>query len=325
MLRRIKRRVSKFGRDQVAPEDAAESNHKELQTSTSNALDSGAASDPTPDIEPESVYGLKELVAQPSNNAEAVDIIAIHGLDGTREGTWTDRNTRINWLCHHDFLPKSIPNARVLTFGYNSKSYFNRGNPGVNDFASELLASINSSRRTPEEKQRPIVFVCHSLGGLVFKKAIIKGHEWDTFYGSINKKICGVVFFGTPHKGSKLASWDTIGTRITQAVTLGFASSPSFVEGLVVDSQMLKQISESFVPRAGAYKIRSFYETLFMKGLNCRVVEEESARLDLPNNLAIASTSNHSNICKFPSANDQRYKNAIDAILAVMDTDARES
>lgn len=55
------------------------------------------------------------------------------------------------------------------------------------------------------------------------------------------------------------------------------------------------------------------------------MVEEESARLDLPNELAIASTSNHSNICKFPSANDQRYKNAIDAILAVMDTDARES
>ncbi|KAL6796306.1 hypothetical protein GGI42DRAFT_345133 [Trichoderma sp. SZMC 28013] len=321
MFKRHKKKESELGREK---KNATESNHKAFQTPTSNTLDSGTASNPTPDPEPESSYGLKELVAQPHDNAEAVDIIAIHGLNGTREGTWTDRDTKINWLCHKDFLPKIIPNARVLSFGYNSKSYFNSGNPGVNDFASELLASISTSRKTPEEKQRPIVFVCHSLGGLVFKKAIIKGHEWDRFYGSLTQKICGVVFFATPHKGSKLATWNTIGTRITQAVTLGFASSPSFVEGLVVDSKMLKQISESFVPRAGAYKIRSFYETLFMKGLNCRVVEEESARLDLPNELAIASTSNHATICKFPSAKDQRYKNAIDAILAVMDTDSSE-
>lgn len=153
--------------------DATESNHKAFQTPTSNTLDSGTASNPTPDPEPESSYGLKELVAQPHDNAEAVDIIAIHGLNGTREGTWTDRDTKINWLCHKDFLPKIIPNARVLSFGYNSKSYFNSGNPGVNDFASELLASISTSRKTPEEKQRPIVFVCHSLGGLVFKKVCI--------------------------------------------------------------------------------------------------------------------------------------------------------
>lgn len=118
----------------------------------------------------ESPYGLKELVGQPREKDNAVDIITIHGLNGHREKTWTDKTTNVNWLCDETCLPKDIPNARVLSFGYNSASYFSRYDSDVRDFASELLAAVRASRKSYAEKHRPIVFICHSLGGLVFKQ-----------------------------------------------------------------------------------------------------------------------------------------------------------
>jgi hypothetical protein len=118
-------------------------------------------------------YGLEELVGQPTDRVGCVDIVAIHGLNGHRRKTWTDRTTGLNWLKDEDCLRKDIPNARVLTFGYNSRTYFSRSDPDIRDFASELLIALKAVRRSRTEQQRPIVFLCHSLGGLVFKQVHI--------------------------------------------------------------------------------------------------------------------------------------------------------
>ncbi|KAM0255136.1 hypothetical protein ACHAQJ_006059 [Trichoderma viride] len=285
---------------------------------------------PSPPAVHESPYGLKELVSQPPERRDAVDIIAIHGLNGHPEKTWTDMTTKANWLCDIDCLPKDVPNARILSFGYNSASYFSRADADVQDFASELLAAIKARRRSNAEKHRPIMFICHSLGGLVFKQAIVRAHEQDQFYLTLLKNIQGVIFFATPHKGSSLAFWDLIGNRIVQASTLGFTTNPKLSKDLKVDSKMLKRISDSFAYRGWSIKIRSFYETEFMSGLNCRVVNKDSARLGWGNELDIASPANHSSICKFASAADPRYQTAIDAVFDIIGvpdeiSDPRES
>lgn len=44
-------------------------------------------------------------------------IVAIHGLDGHRENSWTS-DTGTMWL--RDLLPLDLPNARILTYGYNA-------------------------------------------------------------------------------------------------------------------------------------------------------------------------------------------------------------
>ena len=46
-------------------------------------------------------------------------IVAVHGLNGHRENTWT-MNGR-NWL--RDFLPKNIPNARIYSWGYDANTH----------------------------------------------------------------------------------------------------------------------------------------------------------------------------------------------------------
>jgi hypothetical protein len=42
-------------------------------------------------------------------------IVAIHGLDGDREISWM-----VLWL--RDLLPKEIPYARTLSYGYNANT-----------------------------------------------------------------------------------------------------------------------------------------------------------------------------------------------------------
>ncbi len=46
-------------------------------------------------------------------------IVAVHGLNGHREKTWTVNN--VNWLC--DFLPSDVPNARILSWGYDANTH----------------------------------------------------------------------------------------------------------------------------------------------------------------------------------------------------------
>ncbi|KAH6691976.1 hypothetical protein EV126DRAFT_482154 [Verticillium dahliae] len=49
-----------------------------------------------------------------------VDIVALHGLDGHREKTWTAENG-VYWL--RDLFPKDLPQARILCYGYDENTY----------------------------------------------------------------------------------------------------------------------------------------------------------------------------------------------------------
>lgn len=48
------------------------------------------------------------------------------------------------WL--RDFLPASLPNSRIMTFGYNSAYAFSDSVAIINDFAHDLLNMLNGKR-----------------------------------------------------------------------------------------------------------------------------------------------------------------------------------
>ena len=50
----------------------------------------------------------------------SLDIVAVHGLNGHREETWTAEN-RVNWL--RDLLPKDLPTARIFSWGYDASTH----------------------------------------------------------------------------------------------------------------------------------------------------------------------------------------------------------
>jgi hypothetical protein len=75
------------------------------------------------------------------------------------------------WL--RDGLPKDLAadGARVLTYGYDSQLFQNKSFQNIEDIASTFQKALSAVRGTDNNVMpRPIVFIAHSLGGIVLKE-----------------------------------------------------------------------------------------------------------------------------------------------------------
>ncbi|KAI9155676.1 Ankyrin-3 [Paramyrothecium foliicola] len=181
-----------------------------------------------------------------------------------------------------------------MTFGYNAALMKNFSALGIRDHARGLLTLLRDKRDNEDAASRPIVFVSHSLGGIVVKQ----------------------VFLGTPHRGSDVAFW---GDMLARVASVAFLRP---VRGLIKDlrnnSGLLMDVSEDFRSIANEYKIVSFYEADKVPRLNSVVVAKYSAVLELPlNEEASPLGGDHSEICKFSGEEDARFETVWKAIKRV--------
>ncbi|KAJ5714747.1 uncharacterized protein N7483_011928 [Penicillium malachiteum] len=209
-------------------------------------------------------FGLFVLKDQDPNAKDIVNIIAIHGLGGDAHETWTAPNKKL-WL--RDFLPHQIPNARIMTFGYDSSWLFSKNVMSITDFANDLLFRLKNDRHTPIMRKQPIIFVCHSLGGIIAKRAITLAYENSTLYGELLSQIKGVVFLGTPHRGSHAATIANIASSTVNYLLPGQAIKKPLMKALSTNSNELEEISRSFLARTSLLKIASFCEADAFPGL----------------------------------------------------------
>lgn len=131
----------------------------------------------------------------------ALDIIFVHGLTGDWEGTWS-HPTGGFWPA---WLAEDFPSANVYSAGYDSSvfsSFMKGGGASLNDRATILLDRLASR----PSRGRPILFITHSLGGLIvkqmFRKAIDASSERRK---AIATDTAGVIFIATPHQGADFA------------------------------------------------------------------------------------------------------------------------
>lgn len=111
-------------------------------------------------------------------DADEPSVVAVHGIGGDSYSTFTDKLSNQLWL--RDFLPRSteFQNARILTFGYEAQVFAAPGETAstgrIFTFGEALLSALNDARVPQGARNRPIIFVAHSLGGLVVKSVCIK-------------------------------------------------------------------------------------------------------------------------------------------------------
>ncbi len=100
-------------------------------------------------------------------------IIAVHGLGGHWRTTWAGDDGAI-WLKDRlpDLLGEANIVARIRSFGYDSATVFSRSVGDLPTAGKSLLMRLRGFRKTPQERDSPLIFVCHSLGGLVVKEVI---------------------------------------------------------------------------------------------------------------------------------------------------------
>ncbi|OKL55592.1 hypothetical protein UA08_09132 [Talaromyces atroroseus] len=213
-----------------------------------------------------------------------------------------------------DLLRHDCDRARILTWGYDShvtKGYESANKNNVFAHAKNLLANLKRDR--PEG--RPIIFVAHSLGGILVKEVLRRSNEsTQDIVVDIVRSTSAVVFLGTPHRGSSKAA--DIGQAFRQAAStlLRVDSNAAILRALGADSPELELGRESFIVLWRKYKfsVKTFQESKPMAGVNVSILNElvvskESSSLDDPEENAETIEADHRMMCKFYGAEDPSY------------------
>ncbi len=212
--------------------------------------------------------GLFEL--SKAETSKSIDVVAVHGLQGDAYRTWKHQGGTL-WL--RDLLPGDVPSARIMTFGYDSTVAFSNSVGRIEDKALDLLNRLGAQRDENMDR-RPVIFICHSLGGIVVKKALILAHERssDPGFRDILDNTKAIAFLGVPHKGSDSAWWANFAANALKAASIGFTTNNALVADLRKDSSALSTISKQFIERGRDLSIYTFYERLKLMGTLVRIL-----------------------------------------------------
>ena len=235
--------------------------------------------------------GLTKLY-EPEDAASAIaDVVFVHGLTGGAHTTWLHRRGAQQVYWPSDLLPKDCPNTRILTFGYDAnvtQFWGPASSSRVNNHAESLLGSLSRLRARTDtvslprmfctklnviQEHRPVIFVAHSLGGLVTQYALsISRTSPEPDIALLETHTQGIAFLGTPHHGSDYAAWGTLASDLTRWLK---RTNRDIIAVLQPQSEILATIQKGFqrllsVRQSSNHRIAvtCFYEELPVTGIS---------------------------------------------------------
>jgi hypothetical protein len=233
-----------------------------------------------------------------------VDVVFIHGLGGDWQGTWSAGKTATHSWPY--WLATDVPEARVWCAQYPASAIGWTGRSLRSLAASTSLLDRMALNGLGE---KPIVFVCHSLGGLVAKQLLRTGFDRPATpeWRKIGKATKGIVFLATPHSGSGLAS---LIDNFAQA--LGLVGSllrvTDVLKELKKNSDLLEDLGDWYRAAAIDYKIATlvYAEAHPVKGI-VMVVPLPSSNPGIARVKPIEVAFDHFEICKPLDRDHQVY------------------
>ncbi|KAF2152460.1 TPR-like protein [Myriangium duriaei CBS 260.36] len=266
---------------------------------------------------PSSLSRIDEL--ESPTRARGIDIIFVHGLGASIRTTWGPLDGTC-WV--RDFLPYDIPepfrkDVRIYFFTYDSDYRRGSAQARLRNFGENLLNYLDTEiRQTEVERTRDLMFVAHSYGGLVTKKALLCARS-NPKYSNILDHTKAIFFLGTPHRGANI-HFSALGSFFVNLLR-PFGSNPAMLAEVCHDRTGLYDLQTDFENMLDErVRIVNFFE-LRKTGLNLGpfqygslVVDEDSATF--ARDERIGMNLNHSDLNKFKTR-DRNYHFVLSHLL----------
>lgn len=244
-------------------------------------------------------------VINTTNPNRRADVIFVHGINADPRTTWMTDNTtegkrfpEESWLY---WLGQDIPDVAVWTLGYSASASAWQGftmplEERAEDITNLLLTDLRLDRN------RPIIFVTHSMGGLLVKHILRRALREDCTEPdakSLVERTKGIIFLSTPHRGSDLANF---------IERLAFLLPSVNVSELKEDEPTLLELNNWFYRNFQQLnlQVKVFYEKrptpirnrdFFATNISKIVVDKDSANLAIRGVSVTPLDADHSSIC----------------------------
>ncbi|KAI9720681.1 MAG: hypothetical protein M1835_004022 [Candelina submexicana] len=198
---------------------------------------------PTTPTTTQKTFGLKVLYEPASPSGAVTDICFVHGLTGGWDTTWTAEDSTEPWP--KTLLSQDISDVRILSWGYDA-DIINLWNPASNNRVANHAQNLNGdlARKRDESEHRKLIFVVHSLGGLLVEEALyLSWNSPDEHIRQVARSTVAIAFLGTPHHGADKAAWGKSGLRLA---SLTGRPNEDMMGLLAPGSEMLASIQNRF-------------------------------------------------------------------------------
>ncbi|KIM98677.1 hypothetical protein OIDMADRAFT_31451 [Oidiodendron maius Zn] len=252
------------------------------------------------------------VLSAPPADKHDLDILAVSGLGGHAFGSFVSKDHGYMWLS--ESLPRDMPTARVMLYGYESRLQDSTSFANLDDLASSLQIAIC---RVLRSERKHLILIGHSLGGLLIKEALVRIAESDSDSDLVSL-VFGALFFGVPNDGMDIESLIPMVNNQPNRFLLESLHD--------VNPQILTLQNRSFsrILKQTNFEIFCFYETkqsptavketsgqYKMSGPSRCLVTRTSATSCLPQGVSsdhsVAINRTHSDLVKF-SRHDSEYR-----------------
>ncbi|KAI0513340.1 hypothetical protein F5B22DRAFT_647891 [Xylaria bambusicola] len=153
-------------------------------------------------------------------------------------------------------IRREVSKARVMLYRHRELAEGMTIETAADDLIEQLV-----KMRTGLEKARPIFFICHSIGGLVVKLALVKARKRDELRPLVFD-CHGITFFATPHRGSSYLSMPNLRESIQHLLFLEKPLPRSITDELRLGYKPLLKLHDKFIDVASELRVWTFYETV---------------------------------------------------------------
>ncbi|KAK3352442.1 hypothetical protein B0T25DRAFT_500548 [Lasiosphaeria hispida] len=253
---------------------------------------------------------------------DLVDIVAVHDIHQDSLDAWTDPKSQVNWL--RDFLPHDARVGRILAYGYSSSAsalFASDAAETIQGMAESLVQELRADRQFAGTLRKPIIFLCHGMGGVLVKKSLVYAstrtapkvaHLWDHYVSTF-----AILFFGTPHGNANMSAWLEYEAMMARPARNSLIRSGlRLVSAEKSNFQMPLLVNNDFAPLVKQFHLFFFWEKLptLLNGELSILVDHKSAAPTLGNTEAAGLHATHSGMCKFSSRTSD-YRTVLAALV----------